>query len=40
MERLRAAGAGIVSFEMVAFEWLHSCEHARFKAVLQHLREP
>lgn len=34
MQRLRSAGAGIVSFEMVAFEWLRSCEHARFKAVL------
>lgn len=40
MERLRGAGATIVSYEMVAFEWLHSCGHTRFKAVLQHLREP
>ena len=24
----------IVSVEMVAFEWLHGCEHPRFKAVL------
>ncbi len=38
MLRLRAAGANIVSFEMVAFEWLQSCEHACFKAVLQHLK--
>ncbi len=38
MQRLRGAGAHIVSFEMVAFEWLQSCEHGRFKAVLQVLK--
>lgn len=38
MQRLRSAGAQIVSFEMVAFEWLNSCEHARFKAVLGELK--
>jgi nicotinamidase-related amidase len=38
MQRLRGAGAHIVSFEMVAFEWLHSCEHPRFKAVLASLK--
>lgn len=38
MQRLRAAGAHIVSFEMVAFEWLQTCEHANFKAVLQVLK--
>ena len=39
MQRLRGAGAQIVSFEMVAFEWLHSCEHPRFKAVLGELKD-
>jgi nicotinamidase-related amidase len=38
MQRLRAAGAHVVSFEMVAFEWLQSCEHPQFKAVLQVLK--
>ena len=40
MERLRAAGAGIVSVEMVAFEWLRSCEHEAFRRVLRLLKEP
>jgi nicotinamidase-related amidase len=34
LERLRQAGAGIVSVEMVLFEWLHDCRHPRFKDVL------
>ena len=38
MQRLRQAGAGIVSVEMVAFEWLGSCTHPRFKAVLQRFK--
>ena len=38
MQRLRGAGAGIVSTEMVVFEWMRSCEHARFKAVLPLLK--
>lgn len=38
MQRLREAGAGVVSVEMVAFEWLHSCEHPRFGQVLQLLK--
>lgn len=33
MSRLRQAGANIVSVEMVAFEWLRTCEDADFKAV-------
>lgn len=33
MGRLRQAGATIVSVEMVAFEWLRSCEDTDFKAV-------
>ena len=40
MQRLRDAGAGIVSVEMVAFEWLRSCEHAAFRRVLKLLKEP
>lgn len=35
MQRLRGAGAVIVSPEMVAFEWLHDCRHESFKQVLQ-----
>lgn len=34
MQRLRQAGGCIVTVEMVAFEWLRSCEHAHFKRVL------
>lgn len=40
MQRLRQAGAAIASVEMVAFEWLRSCEHARFRRVLKRLKEP
>ena len=40
MQRLRQAGAGIVSVEMVAFEWLRTCEHERFKPVLALLKAP
>lgn len=40
MQRLRDAGAGIVSVEMVAFEWLRSCEHEGFRRVLKLLKEP
>ncbi|HMO44571.1 MAG TPA: isochorismatase family protein [Rubrivivax sp.] len=35
MTRLAQAGASIVTHEMVLFEWLHSCEHANFREVLQ-----
>ncbi len=38
MARLREAGAHLVSTEMVVFEWLRSCEHPRFKAVLPLLK--
>jgi nicotinamidase-related amidase len=34
LDRLRQAGAGIVSVEMVLFEWLHDCRHPQFKNVL------
>lgn len=33
MRRLAAAGAGVVTSEMVVFEWLNSCENEHFKAV-------
>jgi nicotinamidase-related amidase len=33
-DRLAGAGAELVTVEMVAFEWLRSCEHERFKDVL------
>jgi nicotinamidase-related amidase len=39
MQRLRQAGAGIVSVEMVAFEWLRSSGHERFKRVLARLKD-
>jgi nicotinamidase-related amidase len=39
MQRLAQAGAVIVSPEMVAFEWLATCEHANFKAVLTLLKQ-
>lgn len=34
MERLQQAGAVLVNPEMVAFEWLRSCDHPRFRDVL------
>ncbi|PWW46232.1 isochorismatase family protein [Melaminivora alkalimesophila] len=33
-DRLAGAGAELVTTEMVAFEWLRSCEHPRFKDML------
>jgi nicotinamidase-related amidase len=39
MQRLLQAGARVVSIEMVAFEWLRSCEHPRFKRVLTLLKD-
>jgi nicotinamidase-related amidase len=38
MQRLRQEGARIVSVEMVAFEWLRTCEHEHFKPVLKLLK--
>lgn len=40
MQRLERSGATVVSPEMVAFEWLHHCRHARFKDVLALLKAP
>ena len=40
MQRLQQAGAVLVSVEMVAFEWLGSCENARFRDVLSLLKGP
>jgi len=40
MQRLRKAGATIVSAEMVVFEWLESSEHPRFRNVLALLKKP
>jgi nicotinamidase-related amidase len=34
LQRLAQAGATLVSAEMVAFEWLRTCEDPHFKAVL------
>ena len=34
LARLHDAGAVLASVEMVAFEWLRTCEHARFRDVL------
>lgn len=34
MSRLQAAGATLVSVEMVAFEWMRTCRHEDFKTVL------
>ena len=33
-DRLAAAGAELVTTEMVAFEWLGTAEHPRFREVL------
>ena len=40
LRRLERAGAVLASAEMVAFEWLRSCRHERFKAVLKILKAP
>lgn len=39
MRRLELAGAVIVSAEMVAFEWLNSCEDTSFKTALALLKQ-
>lgn len=35
LQRLQRAGADLLSVEMVAFEWLGSCEHPDFRTVLE-----
>lgn len=40
LERLREAGALVASVEMTAFEWLGTCGHERFRAVLEILKAP
>jgi nicotinamidase-related amidase len=40
MDRLRQAGAAIVSVEMVVFEWLRGCRHEHFRPTLQLLKTP
>jgi hypothetical protein len=32
--RMRAAGADVVTTEMVVFEWLRDCKHPRFRECL------
>ena len=39
LQRMASHGAEIVTTEMVLFEWLRSCEHERFRAVLKLLKE-
>jgi nicotinamidase-related amidase len=39
MDRLRGAGATIVSDEMVLFEWLRTSEHPRFREILALVKE-
>lgn len=36
--RLQHAGAVCVNLEMLAFEWLRSCEHPQFRAVLAQVK--
>ncbi len=38
LARLRDAGAGVASVEMVAFAWLRTCEHPQFRAVLAQVK--
>jgi nicotinamidase-related amidase len=38
LQRLRDAGALLVSTEMVVFEWLHECRHPRFREVLARIK--
>ena len=34
-DRLAGAGAELVTTEMVAFEWMRTCEHEDFREILQ-----
>jgi nicotinamidase-related amidase len=40
LRRLQQSGAVLASVEMIAFEWLHTCEHERFREVLGILKSP
>ena len=40
LRRLEAEGAVLASVEMVAFEWMRTCEHERFRDVLAILKAP
>lgn len=40
LERLRQSGAVLASVEMIVFEWLRTCEHEHFKAILEVLKVP
>lgn len=35
IERMRTAGADIVTTEMVLFEWLRNCTHSHFRHMLR-----
>ena len=39
LKRLSAAGAELITVEMLAFEWLKSAKHPSFKEVLQIIKE-
>jgi nicotinamidase-related amidase len=39
MQRMAQAGVGLLAPEMVAFEWLRSCEHPKFRQVLGLVKE-
>jgi len=38
LRRMEATGAGIVTTEMVVFEWLRTAEHPQFRAVSRLIR--
>jgi nicotinamidase-related amidase len=40
LARLRQSGAVLATVEMIAFEWLRSSGHGRFRAVLEILKAP
>jgi len=40
LARLRQSGAVLASVEMIAFEWLRTCENERFREVHEILKAP
>lgn len=38
LDRLRQAGAVVISAEMAVFEWLRSADHPAFRDLLEHIR--